>query len=124
MNKAFLFGLAGLTMMLVGCSNQPVSVAKGNVSVVGAAETKTGSTSSMGSSDAPACLNRNIHFSEDNVNGKTSIVQSQTTQKEVVMIPEKATAICNDGTFSMAILNEACLNNGGVKEAIQRYYSE
>lgn len=90
MNKAFLFGLAGLTMVLVGCSNQPVSVAKGNVSVVGAAETKTS--------------DRNIHFSEDNVNGKTSIVQSQTTQKEVVMIPEKATAICNDGTFSMAIL--------------------
>ena len=103
MNKAFLFGLAGLTMVLVGCSNQPVSVAKGN-------ETKTS--------------DRNIHFSEDNVNGKTSIVQSQTTQKEVVMIPEKATAICNDGTFSMAILNEACLNNGGVKEAISRYYSE
>ena len=42
--------------MLVGCSNQPVSVAKGNVSVVGAAETKIS--------------DRNIHFSEDNVNGK------------------------------------------------------
>ena len=110
MNKAFLFGLAGLTMVLVGCSNQPVSVAKGNVSVVGAAETKTS--------------DRNIHFSEDNVNGKTSIIQSKATQKEVVMIPEKATAICNDGTFSTALLNEACLNNGGVKEAISRYYSE
>ena len=57
------------------------------------------------------------------VKGQISI-QSRAPQKEVAFIPEKATAICNDGTFSMSLLNEACLNNGGVKEAIQRYYSE
>lgn len=108
MNKTNLFGLIGLAMALAGCGNQPVAVA-GDVSYVGAKGTET--------------TDQLIHINESNTQGAISAVQPQTSQKNVI-IPEKATAICNDGTFSMSLLNEACLNNGGVKEAISRYYSE
>ena len=109
MNKTYLIGLVILSTTLVSCGNRPTPEVKGNVTVVAAPDTET--------------ADYNIRFSESNVKGQISI-QSRTPQKEVTFIPEKATAICNDGTFSMSLLNEACLNNAGVKEAIQRYYSE
>lgn len=111
MRKTYLLGLIALSATLAGCSHQTVPVT-GNVTVVGAMDTQT--------------ANQNIRFDEENVQGQISSVAPQTTQypSQHAKIPEKATAICNDGTFSMSLLNEACLNNGGVKEAISRYYSE
>lgn len=111
MNKTYLFGLMAMAVALAGCSNQPVPV-KGDVTVVGAMDTQT--------------TDQNIRFDETNVQGQISAVVPQASQyqSQNAKIPEKATAICNDGTFSMSLLNEACLNNGGVKEAISRYYSE
>lgn len=108
MNKTYLFGLMAMAVALAGCSNQPVPV-KGDVTVVGAKGTET--------------KDQNIHINEANTKGTISAVQPQAMPQNA-KIPEKATAICNDGTFSMSLLNEACLNNGGVKEAISRYYSE
>ena len=66
-----------------------------------------------------------VHFNEGNAIGKTTYQQAAPTwnQSQVIFVPEKATAICNDGTFSMSLLNEACLNNGGVKMVISRYQS-
>ena len=108
MNKTYLVGLMTMVVALAGCSNPPVSV-KGGVSVVAAKDTET--------------TDQNIHINEANTQGIISAVQPQSMSQNA-KIPEKATAICNDGTFSMSLLNEACLNNGGVKEVISRYYSE
>ena len=108
MNKTNLFGLVALALALAGCSNPPVAVT-GDVSVVAAKGTET--------------TDKHLHINEADTQGTISAAQPQSMQQNA-KIPEKATAICNDGTFSMSLLNEACLNNGGVKEAISRYYSE
>lgn len=113
MNKKYPLAMLMLASLLSACSlGDKVSVVdNANVSDVGAKGT--------------ALQDTIVHFNEEHVTGKTDHLQSVPTwyQSQVILIPEKATAICNDGTFSMSLLNEACLNNGGVKMVISRYQS-
>lgn len=46
------------------------------------------------------------------------------TVAERIQLPPKATAMCNDGSYSMSLLNEACLGNGGIKQGIMHYHSD
>ncbi|EEV24800.1 hypothetical protein AM202_01210 [Actinobacillus minor 202] len=115
MHKKGLLAAFLLSSLLIACSNGDKVAVVDTIGVnqVGATNTHL--------------QDQQIHFSEGNVTGKTTYQSStpvvETKNNTPSTIPEKATAICNDGTFSMSLLNEACLNNGGVKTAISRYQS-
>lgn len=109
MNKKFLVSVC-LGFVLSACSQAVKTnvVEKEAVTQVGASSTET--------------VDKNIYFNESNVNGEIVRQQPETAaNNSATFIPEKATAVCNDGTFSMSLLNEACLNNGGVKLIITRH---
>lgn len=113
MNKTLLLSNIALNVTLVACVNsEVVQVASDIVDVSKVADFRS---SVRGGS---------VHFSETSTTGEFSIVANNIPKQNALKIPEKATAICYDGTFSMALLNDACLSNGGVKQAIARYHSE
>lgn len=53
-----------------------------------------------------------------------SAFKPQTSSVEQVSLPDGVTAICQDGSFSKATDNTACVGNGGIKTFIGRYHSE
>lgn len=98
--------------MAVGCVyNAPVSVVNVDYTVYVAAQDSN-------------LYKHSYRFSEYQVGGEfIQSFPSYATPTQTVMYapPPKATAVCNDGSYSMAWINEACLNNGGVKMPIHHF---
>lgn len=113
MNKTLLLVSVALSATLTACGNhEPVQIAP------------DADVTKVADFQAPSVSGGTVHFSEANTTGQLNKTTTTMSKQNALKIPEKATAICNDGTFSMALLNEACLSNGGVKQAISRYHSE
>lgn len=113
MNKTLLLVSVALSATLTACGNhEPVQIAP------------DADVTRVGDFQSPSVSGGTVHFSESNVTGELHKATNKMPKQNAPKIPEKATAICNDGTFSMALLNEACLDNGGVKQAVSRYHSE
>lgn len=58
---------------------------------------------------------------------QSQIAQSYPTVQEMIQPQidlKKITAICRDGTYSTAPIDNACFNNGGVASYYQHYHSE
>lgn len=49
---------------------------------------------------------------------------STFSESKAPVVPSNATAICRDGSYSVATDNSACAGNGGVATSINRYHSE
>lgn len=66
-----------------------------------------------------------VQVAENATDNTIVFPQQQASQSQLPTdLPANVTAICRDGSYSMAIDKSKCASNGGVKTLIGRYIAE